>query len=360
LALAHEACAAAIEDAGIERSSVDGMASFSLNGDSVPTQAVATALALPGLRFAVDANLGGQAPCQLVHLAGMAVEAGAAEAVLVFRAMNGRSERRVGAMRFPGPGGQYRYPIGYDAYLTYVAMWAQRFLHETGQGERDLAAVAIAQRGWAASNERANRREPLVLDGYLSAPFVAEPFRVPDCTTEVDGACAVLVTTLEHARDLRHPPVRIAAGGYRAGHAPGLDIGDHLLWEDFTRNYTSLLAPELFGEAGVTPNDLDLAEVYDCFTSTVLFGLEGMGVCARGESGAFVSSGATGPRGVLPVNTHGGLLSEGYLHGMNTVAEAVLQLQRRGGDRQVANAEVCAVTSGALMDGSMLVLTADR
>ncbi|HEY7282910.1 MAG TPA: hypothetical protein VID47_15090, partial [Actinomycetota bacterium] len=251
------------------------MASFSLNGDSVPGQAVATTLPLPGLRFALDVNLGGQAPCHLVHLAGMAVESGAAEAVLVFRAMNGRSERRVGAMRFPGPGGQYRYPIGYDAYLMYVAMWARRFLHETAQDERDLAAVALAQREWAALNERASRREPLDLDGYLASAFVAEPFRVPDCTTEVDGACAVLVTSVERARDLRHPPIRIVAGGYRTGAAPGLDIGDHLLWPDYSRNYTSLLAPEVFGAAGIGPGDVDVAEIYDCFTSTVLFGLEG-------------------------------------------------------------------------------------
>jgi acetyl-CoA acetyltransferase len=360
LALAREACAAAIDDAGIERGVVDGIVSFSLNGDSAPTQAVATTLALPGLRFALDADLGGQAPCHLLNVAAMAIEAGQAEAVLVFRAMNGRSERRVGAMRFPGPGGQYRYPIGYDAYLQYVAMWARRFLHETGQDEGDLAAVAIAQRQWAARNDRAIQQAPLDLDAYLAAPFVAEPFRVPDCTAEVDGACAVLVTTLERARDLRRPPVRIAAAGYRAGPAPGLDIGDHLMWADYSRNYTSLLAPELFGRAGIGPGDLDLAEIYDCFTSTVLFGLEGIGICGRGESGAYVRSGATVPGGDLPVNTNGGLLAEGYLHGLNTLTEAVLQLQGRCGERQVAGAETCAVTSGALMDGSMAVLTVDR
>lgn len=360
LSLAFEACVGAIEDAGMDRSAVDGLLSFSLLGDSAPTQAVATVLGLPGLRFALDADLGGQAPCHLVNLAAMALEAGQAEAVVVFRAMNGRSERRVGAMRFAGPGGQYRYPIGYGAYLMYVAMWARRFLHETGQGEEDLAAVAIAQRRWAAGNDRAIQRAPLDLDGYRAAPYVVEPFRVPDCTTEVDGASAVLVTTLERARDLRHPAVRIAAAGYRAGPSPGLDIGDHLSWADYTRNYTNLLAPDVLAAAGIGPADLDLAEIYDCFTSTVLFGLEGLGVCGRGESGEFVRSGATSPGGRLPVNTHGGLLAEGYLHGMNTVTEAVLQMQGRCGARQVRDPETCVVTSGALMDGSMMVLTADR
>jgi acetyl-CoA acetyltransferase len=328
--------------------------------DSVPCQAVATGLALPGLRYAVDAQLGGQAPCYLVWLAAMAVATGQADNVVVFRALNGRSGDRVGTMQFAGMGAQYRYPIGYDAYLMYVAMWARRFLVETGQDEEDLGAVAVAQRRWAVDNERAARRRPLTLDDYLASPFVVEPFRADDCTVEVDGACAVLVTSLERARDLRHPPAVVAAGAYRAGPRAGLDIGDHLLWDDYTRNYTSLLRDELWARSGVGPADVQLAEIYDCFTSTVLIGLEGLGLAGRGGSGALVRSGATAPGGTLPVNTHGGLLAEGYLHGMNTVAEAALQVQGRAGGRQVPRHEVCAVTSGALMDGSALVLTTDR
>jgi acetyl-CoA acetyltransferase len=354
------ACRAALDDAGLDAAAVDGIASFMLLHDSVPTQAVATGLALPSLRFAIDAQLGGQAPCYLVGLAADAVEAGRADAVLVFRALNGSSGARVGTMAFPGGGAQYRYPIGYDAYLMYVAMWAQRFLLETGQGAEDLGAVAIAQRAWARDNERAIKRQPLTLEEYLAAPLVVDPFRAADCTTEVDGACAVLVTTIERARDLRHPPARVASWAYRAGPRSGLDIGDHLLWRDYTRNYTTYLRDELFGRAGVTPSDVQFAEIYDCFTSTLLMGLEGLGITPRGESGAVVRAGTTAPGGLLPVNTHGGLLAEGYLHGMNTVAEAALQVQGRGGARQAPRHEVCAVTSGALMDGSALVLTADH
>jgi len=152
----------------------------------------------------------------------------------------------------------------------------------------------------------------------------------------------------------------VASTAYRAGPRPGLDIGDHLLWDDYTRNYTSLLREELFARAGLSPSDVQVAQIYDCFSSTVLMGLEGLGFCERGESGAFVRSGATGLDGALPVNTHGGLLAEGYVHGMNTVCEAVLQVQGRGGTRQAPRHDVCAVTSGALMDGSALVLTAAR
>lgn len=357
LDLAIEACSDAAADAGLPLAEVDGLASFQVMKDSVPCQSVATALALPQLRLALDLDMGGQAPCYLVGLASAMVASGTVDNVVVFRALNGRSGPRVGAMEFAGPAAQYRYPIGYGHYAMYVAMWANRFLAETGQDTLDLAAVAMTQRKFAALNERAIRRGPLDLDAYLAEPGVVDPFRVSDCTAEVDGACAVLVTTTERARDLRQAPVAVGAACYRAGVRSGLDIGDHLLWDDYTRNYTSLLRDELYGRAGVGPADIDLAEIYDCFSSTVLIGLEGLGLCDRGESGALVRSGATGPGGRLPVNTHGGLLSEGYLHGMNTVAEAVLQIQGRGGERQSSRHEVAAVTSGALMDGSALILT---
>jgi acetyl-CoA acetyltransferase len=354
LELATEACRAAVTDAGLTSVDIDGIASFSVMHDSVPTQAVATTLAVPQMRFSLDIDLGGQAPCHLVTQAAAAVTTGQAHHVLVFRAMNGRSGERVGTMQFHGMGAQFRYPIGYDAYLMYCAMWAQRFLYETGQTAEDLAAVAITQRSHAEKNERAVRRQPLDLETYLAAPYVVEPFRAADCTVEVDGACALVVSALDRARDQPHRPAVVAAGSYRAGPRPGLDIGDHLLWDDYSRNYTSHVRDDLFAGAGVTPGDVEIAEIYDCFTSTVLMGLEGLGLCERGGAGALVRSGS------LPINTHGGLLSEGYLHGMNTVAEAALQVQGRAGARQAARHDVAVVTSGALMDGSAMVLTGDR
>lgn len=354
LDLAAEAAVAACEDAGLPVRELDGIASHMVGADSENAQALATALALPGLRVVLDLNQAGQAPCNVLAHAAAAISAGLAEHVLVFRALNGRSGPKVGSARFPGRGGQFRYPIGYDAYPMYIAMWARRHLHETGQDERDLAAVAVAHRAYAVRNERAVRRTPLDLDGYLASPLVADPFRVADCTPEVDGACALLVTGLDRARDLRHPPARIAAALYRAGPRPGLDIGDHVLTDDYTRNFTDLLRDDLFGRAGVTPADVDVACLYDCFTSVVLMSLEGLGLCERGAAGDLVRSGR------LPVNPHGGLLGEGYLHGMNTLAEAVLQVQGRSGDRQAARHDVAVVTSGALMDGSAAVLTTDR
>jgi acetyl-CoA acetyltransferase len=266
----------------------------------------------------------------------------------------------VGTNRAPGPATDFRYPVGLTAYVHFISLWARRFLIETGQTEVDLGAVAVAQRGWAEHNERAYLRAPLTLDEHRAAPYVAEPFRIPDCTVEVDGGCALVITSIDDARDRPHAPVVLEGAGYVAGRGAGLDMGDSLFWDDLSRNYTSLLAPDLWGGAGIAAADVDLAEIYDCFTSTVLMGLEGLGLAERGASGDLVRSGATGAGGRLPVNTHGGLLAEGYLHGMNTVAEAVLQLQGRAGARTVGHAETCVVTSGALMDGSALVLAKDR
>ncbi|MFT3872380.1 MAG: lipid-transfer protein [Nocardioides sp.] len=359
LSLAREACATAIEDAGIDRARVDGVSTYQVMGDSVSPEATATALGLGNTRYILDFNQGGQSPSWMVWLAALAVQNGVADNVLVYRALNGRSGFRVGsAVR--GGASQYRVPIGYDAYLMYIAMWVKRFMHETGATQDDLAAVAITQRAYAQANPRAILKRPLDADSYAASPWVAEPFKVADCTTEVDGGCAVLVSAIDEARDLRHAPVIVASGGYVAGAGAGLDIGDQLNYRDYGSNFTNLLRDDLFGRAGLTPADVDFAEIYDCFSAVPLMSLEGLGLVERGGAGELVRSGGTELGGRLPVNTHGGLLAEGYLHGMNTVAEAVLQMRGDQGDRQVPRREVAAVTSGALNNGSALLLTQDH
>jgi acetyl-CoA acetyltransferase len=355
-ALAVEACSAALTDCGLEPSDVDGIVSFSYQNDSVGTQAVATGLALPGLSYSLDLNLGGQAPAYSVMHAAMAIQAGLANTVLVYRALNGRSGQRVGSVRATAPTSQYRYPVGLTAYPQYIAMWAQRYLHEVGAKPEDLGAVPIAQRRYAQLNERAIMRKPLDEATYRDSPMIVDPFRLHDCTAEVDGACALVVTSVDRARDLRHRAAIVEGAAWGTGRDSGYDIGDNHVWEDFTRNCQSTLADALWSSAGLGPRDMDFAEIYDCFSSSVVFGLEGLGLVGRGEALPFVASGETWLNGSLPVNTSGGMLAEGYLHGMNVLAEGVLQLQGRSGERQVKKADTCVVTSGALVDGSALIL----
>jgi acetyl-CoA acetyltransferase len=350
LSLALEAARNAIEDAGVAPSEVDGVATFAWQNDSVPAQAVATGLALPGATYLLDLSMGGQAPSFLVMHAAMAVSSGLADTVLVYRAMNGRSGQRVGSHRTAGGASSYRLPVGLSAYPQLIAQWARRYMIETGATDEDLAAVPIAQRRWAAMNERALVTAPLDLDGYRSAPMIADPFRLPDCTIEIDGACALLVTSTARAKSLRHPPAVIRSAAYQCGPHPGVDTGDALMWADYSRNYTSLLADRLWGQAGLRPAEVGCAQLYDCFSSSVLLAVEGLGLADRGGAGEFIRSAR------LPVNTNGGLLCEGYLHGMNTVAEAVLQVQGRRTDVLARAPETCVVTSGAMMDGSALIL----
>jgi acetyl-CoA acetyltransferase len=360
LDLALEATQNLFADTGVSERDIDGIVSYGLLGDSEPSQALATALGVPKLRFIVDANMGGQAPCHMVSHAAMAIETGVADYVLIFRALNGRSGIRVGRGNFSGIGVQHRYPIGLTAYPQYFALWAKRYLDETGQTESALAAVSIAQRKYSARNPRAAVRSLLDLDAYFDAPLVAEPFRTPDCTREVDGACAILVTSLERAHDLKQVPIVIEGSAYTGGNRMGLDIGDVLSWSDYTRNFSTHLAADLWASAGMGPDDIDIAQIYDCFSIAVLMGLEGLGFCSRGESADFISAGETATDGTLPTNTNGGLLSEGYVHGMNTVVEAVLQLQGRATrERQIENAMTAVVTSGGLAEGSALVLRRD-
>jgi acetyl-CoA acetyltransferase len=356
LGLALEACRAALADCGLAAEEVDGVASFGLFGDSVTSQAVGTGLGLGDLTYTLDLNNGGSQPCFAVMSAAMAIAAGLAHNVLVFRALTGRTGTKVGSTRFESPTSQYRYPIGFTAYPYYIAMWARRFMIETGATENDLAAVVISQREYAARNERAVRRNRITSEEYFVREYVVEPFRTVDCTVEVDGAVAVLVTSTDRASAQGAPIAVIEGAAWVTGSGSGLDIADFHSWRDFTRNCQFRLAPRLWASCGLRPADIDIAEIYDCFSPAVLYGLEGLGFVGRGEAGAFIRDGHTSAGGSLPVNTHGGLLNEGYVHGMNTVAEAALQIQGRAGAVQVADAETCAVTSGVLVDGSALIL----
>jgi acetyl-CoA acetyltransferase len=357
LELAAEACARAAADAGIDLDEIDGVVSFNF-GDSVPSMAVATALGLADPQYVVEFSSGGNAANLITLTATAAIEAGLAKNVLCFRAMNGRSGFRLGGGRQLAAHGvtQFTAPYGWITYPQAMAMWCRRHMIKYGTTREQLGAVATTFRDNAVLNERAMLRKPLSMHDYLNARPIVDPFGLYDICLESDGACAVLVTSAERARDLRQPPVYITGGAYGGGRQQGEDLFDAIRWPDLAENYSKYIAADLWRSAGLGPSDVDVAEIYDCFTYSVLMQLEGLGFCAEGEGGPFVASGAIRRDGALPTNTHGGLLSEAYIHGFNHVFEAVEQLRGTAGARQVDGARVALTTAGAMTCGSAMLL----
>ena len=365
-ALALEACSRAIADAGLDPARVDGLVSFSL-GDSVPTSVVATDLGLGGLNHYADFAAGGFMACGLVLEAAMAVASGQADYVVAYRALNGASGQRYGGASFSkllsdfgvhtDAEQQFLDTAGITMPAQEFALLCRRHMQRYGTTSDDLGAVAVAQRQWAQDNPRAQmRNRPMTLDDYYRSPWVAEPFHVLDCCLQSDGGCALLITTPERARDLARTPVHILSGFTSAG---ARNRGS--MWGNFTPDttvtYAEGHADRLFARAGIARDDLDFAEIYDCFTYSVIGQMEGFGLIPKGGAGDFFRSGAGSRGGRLPINTHGGLLSEAYIHGLNSVVEAVSQLRGEAGARQVEGAQLGLVTAGgATATGSALIL----
>ncbi|MCD0453633.1 acetyl-CoA acetyltransferase [Actinocorallia sp. API 0066] len=355
LTLAMEAILTALDDAGLSLDDVDGLATHRV-GDSTPPWVVAPALGLDGVSWYLDQFGGGSVSHSVVGQAAMAVASGVAGTVVVYRAINARSEFRMGGTgRGAAPvfDAQYQAPYGYFAPPQQFAMYARAHMNAYGTTHEQLGAIAVRQRAYAVKNARALKRDPITLDDYLASRWIAEPFRLLDCCLETDGACALVITSAERARDLAQPPVLISGAAWGGGDSFFSGVPT-----DFTVTEAARMAPRLYAMAGVGPEDIDVAELYDCFTYSVLVQLEDYGFCPKGEGGPFVESGE-GP----PVNTHGGFLSEGYVHGVNHVAEAVAQLRGTAGDRQVAGARVALSTAqpGYVLAGtSALILRGER
>jgi acetyl-CoA acetyltransferase len=362
--LAVDAVRAAADDAGLDVRDIDGLVTYGLC-DTAYSGVVGTSLGLKELGYFSDHTAGGNVACSVVIEAAMAVATGRAKHVAVYRALNGASGMRYGGASwsqmmsttslFSDAEGQFLDTCGLTMPAQHYAMLARRHMIKYGTDHRDFAAVAITCRNHAVLNERAQMRKPLTLAGYEASPWIADPFRLLDCCVQTDGGCALIVTSAERARDLRKQPVRIRAGASSNHAARGV------MWtnfgEDHSRCYASRIADRLFAEAGIARGDIDFAELYDCFTYSVLVQLEDFGFCRKGESGAFFREGHADLAGALPVNTHGGLLSEGYIHGLNSVTEAVVQLRGEATGRQVKDAEFGLVTAGgAAHSGSALIL----
>lgn len=363
LTLASEASHAALRDAGLTPGDVDAI--VSCERDTVAPATLAAALGARNLAYWAQTGPGGVAPCMMMGLAVGAILSGQARTVLAFRSLNGRSEARLGkgvrGVAAEVVGGQGLYD---EFYLPYglmtagqtFALMTQRHMAEYGTTQEQLGAVALACREAANATPHAQMHaRPLTMDEYLASRMISTPLRLFDFSLETDGACAVVITSAERARDLARPPVLIRAV---AGGAPG-DLRPGMMFPVVSRQDMTELGARRAGEAlwtraGVSPAEVDIAQLYDCFTISVLLQLEAFGFCGKGESGAFVESGAIRRDGRLPINTGGGHLSEGYIHGMNHIVQAVRQL-RGEADMQIEGAELCLCTGGPLPVGSSVL-----
>jgi acetyl-CoA acetyltransferase len=337
LELALRAITAALEDAGLHRNDIDGLVTHSV-GDAVPAAAVAHCLGVDDPHLLLDITGGGSMSAAVVGAAAMAVASGQADVVVCWRALNARSEFRMGGTGRTAPTlveFQYQVPYGLVAPPQQYALVARAYMERSGATSEDLGRVAITQRAHARLNPRAMMTAPL----YLESKYISDPLRLYDCCLETDAGVAVIVVSAERARDLRKTPVLISAATTGGGHS--LFSGGRT---DYSTSAAYEMAPRLYAQAGIRPEEIDVAELYDAFTPLVLMQLEDYRLAPGNNGPDMVASGATSLTGSLPVNTHGGHLSEGYVHGLNHVVEAVLQLRGEAGGRQVHGARTALCT----------------
>jgi acetyl-CoA acetyltransferase len=361
-ALALDACRLALDDAGVDASDVDGIVTESFTfSHRVPPDEIAQRLGVVNRPFSANIGIAGSGTVGAPMLAEMAIESGRASVVLSYYSINlsKRGPGGVYAIHAEEPGkAAFEMPFGYYGQAVYFAVAATRYAHVYGMSSEQLGSVAVSHRANAQRTPGALKQKPLDLDGYLADPLVAEPLRKLDCCLVNDGGVAFVMTSLERARDLRHPPVRVAGVGFAS--KPVTQAQYFSQSEDLLSTAGVQTAAEAYRHAGLSPDDVDVAELYDCFSISMLLQLEDAGLAPRGEGAARWAAGEFDLGGRLPVNTHGGLLSQSYTVGAGHVVEAVRQLRGSRKEAQVPNAEVALVTGLGAPEHATLLLTADR
>ncbi len=343
--LVCKAVLAAVADAGLTLRDIDGMACFST---AFEPGLITQSLGIPELTFAAQVAAQGGGSAGILDLAAMAIADGRAKAVICLGGCQQTKHRYGAALGRQPPDAEsiFARAAGIRAPGEPFAMIARRHMHKYGTRREAFAEVVLTSRRNAADRPQALRKKPLTLDEYMSAPLLADPLCRYDFCLETDGVLAFLVTSADRARDLAQPPVYIAA----SAHGGSREWGRAFFWlnmpdEVFATAGAAPVARRLYAEAGITADDIDVALVYDHFSPLVIMQLEDYGFCRRGEGGAFVESGAIRRNGSIPVNPHGGQLSEAYIYGMTHVREAVEQL-RGTAQHQVADASFALITGG--------------
>jgi acetyl-CoA acetyltransferase len=358
LHMALEAILEALEDAGLRPEDVDAIVKMSANDDIFEIDLLRS-LNLRNLRYFNEIPHGGGAACGTIASAVAAVVAGMADVVVTFRSLNERSERRFGISAMGGGvthWRQYYLPHGLVTPAQWVAIFAQRYLHEYDATTEDLGRVSVLSRKNAATNPHAMMfGKPITLEDHANSRWIAEPLRLLDCTLDTDGASAAVVVSAEKAKTLKGVPAYIASATQGTGSRAEM-------MTSYQRDSLAGLeeceatAAALYPIAELTPDDIDVAEIYDPFTPMVLMQLEAYGFAKRGEASKLFLDGLLELDGRMPMNTHGGHLGEGYLHGFGHIVEATRQV-RGTAVNQVPDARTVLVTAGVGVPTSAIILS---
>jgi len=348
-----EASLNAIRDAGLEPTDIDGLIPY---GHGAVAEDFITNFGIKDLRFSATTPMGGASAVASIQCALAVIDAGICNHVLLSLGRTGYSGGRIGTRVQQMPQfkliGEFEMPLGAIAPAQLYAPMARRHMELYGTTSRQLAEIAVTTRQHAQMQTNATMQRPMTIEDHQASRMISDPLRLLDCSLESDGGAAVVISAPDRARDLRKRPVMVM--GVAEGHPDSPSAITQR--PDLTTLGLAKAAPKAFAMAGVSPDDIEVAEIYDCFTYIVMCQLEDLGFCKKGEGGGFVENGALGLNGRLPVNTHGGLLSQAHMAGMNHIVELTRQL-RGEAEAQVTDAELGLVTGyGDMGDGSVAIM----
>jgi acetyl-CoA acetyltransferase len=364
--LAVEACRAAIADAGLDRSDIDGLTMFPFRSNppspfqGPPLAYVQRSLALPDLKLmqSVGSN---QGQFGAVLAATYAVLAGQCTHVLTYRAHRRQSRRYLAHSPSTSDGlawddDAYAAPFGATGGAARLAPWAARHMHEYGTTQEQLGSVVLMCRKHALTNPRAIWKEPITLDDYMESRWISTPFKLFDCDYPIDGAVAIIISSSAAGRSSTRKPVFIEGTGFKAG-----PDSSHVMWPDLTYMGSRYSAEDLWSGTSLRARDVDVAELYDGFSWLAISWLEDLGFVEKGAGGPFFEAGGGRLGGSKPVVcTDGGQLGAGRLHGFGKLAQAASQVRGEAGQNQVAGAEVALAAAGGGLAGAAILLTKEQ